>query len=104
MENQSIRISPAGEGDIADLVREISTLEEVGPTVKVVSSKGFGGVAEVTLVISALGGPVVVKSLASILIAWMKRNEKRSVTIGKTKIVGYSTDEVERLLKVAKRK
>jgi hypothetical protein len=104
MKNKSISIAPATQQDVADLIASIEELDEKEAKVKVISSKGFGGVGEMTLIVSLLTSPAVIKGLSSVLVAWIQRNNKRTVTIGKTKLTGYSVDDVERLLKSAKSK
>jgi len=103
MNKYAVEISPATENDIADLVLHLSALEGE-PKIDLISSKGFGGATEVTLIISLLGSPIVVKSIAAVLTAWISRNEKKSVMLGKTKISGYSAEDVEKLLKKIKPK
>lgn len=69
--------------------------------ISVITSKGFIGIGEITLLISAFGGGVLVGQLAKIIVTWMKRHEGHSVKVGKVEIKGYSVEEVERILKVA---
>lgn len=72
--------------------------------IKVISSKGFVGIDEITLFISALGGGVLVKQFATIIVVWMKRHEGRKVKLGKLEITGYSVEEVERILRAVNAK
>lgn len=103
MNHVTLEISPATEDDVVELLSTIRALDSE-PKIETISSKGFGGTTDVILLISFLGSPYVVKNLATVIIAWIKRNEKKVVTIGKTKISGYSADEVADLLKKMKPK
>lgn len=84
---------------------EITSSLERNNNIKVqtVLSQGFMGVGEIIVIISAfgaaLGGEALLKELAEIMVAWMKRYEGRRVKIGKVDITGYSAEEVERILK-----
>jgi len=97
MADHVITMSDSTRAEVNEVVSAIDGInDEI--EIKLITSKGFLGIGEITLLISALGGGVLLKQLAQVLVAWMKRHEGRKVKLGKIEITGYSVEEVERIL------
>jgi len=77
------------------------TIEEISGKVKasIISPQGFTNIGDIMLVVSALGGGVIVREMARIIIAWINRHEHHQVRIGDLDITGYSAKEIEGILK-----
>lgn len=103
MADHAITLSDSTVDEANEIVSALDGLSD-DLEIKVISSKGFVGISEITLLISALGGGVLVKQLAKSIIAWMKRHEGRKVKLGKLEITGYSVEEVERILRAVNAK
>ena len=84
------------EEDIAPLVAQLNAMDSCETSI--LSRRALFGLHETTLLLSVLGGPVVMRAIASVLVAWINKNANRSVEIGKVKITGYSADEIQKLL------
>lgn len=68
-------------------------------SIHVFESEQIIGNPEFTIAISAsFGLGVIAERLAQVIVAWIKRNNTKSVKVGKTEIKGYSIEEVERIL------
>lgn len=100
MDELVILLNGTDRHEVNDLVESLRNSVGQLSEILIAQSEGVTVTPDFTVVISAsIGLGVVTRHLAQVLVAWIRKDDIRSVKIGRLDIRGYTVEEVERLLK-----
>ena len=99
MTELAINISSASVNDEAlENLRQSIANEPNCNLVSLSQTKSFDGLSDLIVILS-IGGGVVVKQAANIVVAWINRNKGKNLNYKDIKISGYSAEEVREIIK-----